>query len=120
MSACPPPPGAKDGTVTNSDRTISRQRALFPLPGAKPDWWIVKEVGRRMGWKTAFAYDRPAEIWREHCRLSAYENDGARLFALPGRSSAGNADYEAMTPFRWGGTPLPMAASRPPMPARGW
>ena len=99
--------GEKDGTVTNSDRTISRQRALFPLPGeAKPDWWIVKEVGRRMGWKTAFAYDRPAEIWREHCRLSAYENDGARLFALPGRSSAGNADYEAMTPFRWGGTPF--------------
>ncbi|WP_347094061.1 molybdopterin-dependent oxidoreductase [Sphingomonas parapaucimobilis] len=99
--------GEKDGTVTNSDRTISRQRALFPLPGeARPDWWIVKEVGRRMGWKTAFAYDRPAEIWREHCRLSAYENDGARLFALPGRSSAGNADYDAMTPFRWGGTPF--------------
>jgi assimilatory nitrate reductase catalytic subunit len=99
--------GEKDGTVTNSDRTISRQRALFPLPGeAQPDWWIVKEVGRRMGWKTAFAYDRPAEIWREHCRLSAYENDGARLFALPGLSSAGNAEYDAMTPFRWGGTPF--------------
>jgi assimilatory nitrate reductase catalytic subunit len=99
--------GEKDGIVTNSDRTISRQRALFPLPGeARPDWWIVKEVGRRMGWKTAFAYDRPAEIWREHCRLSAYENDGARLFALPGRSSAGNGDYDAMTPFRWGGTPF--------------
>ncbi|APX65010.1 molybdopterin-dependent oxidoreductase [Sphingomonas sp. gentR] len=99
--------GEKDGTVTNSDRTISRQRALFPLPGeARPDWWIVKEVGRRMGWKTAFAYDRPAEIWREHCRLSAYENDGARLFALPGLSSAGNAEYDAMMPFRWGGTPF--------------
>ncbi|MFN3674527.1 MAG: molybdopterin-dependent oxidoreductase [Sphingomonas pseudosanguinis] len=99
--------GEKDGTVTNSDRTISRQRALFPLPGdAKPDWWIIKEVGRRMGWKTAFAYDRPAEIWREHCRLSHYENDGSRLFALPGQSSAGNADYDAMQPFRWGGTPF--------------
>src|SRR3546814_7281428 len=72
--------GEKDGTVTNSDRTISRQRALFPLPGeAMPDWWIVKEVGRRMGWKTAFAYDRPVDIWREHCRLSTYNNDGARL-----------------------------------------
>lgn len=99
--------GEKDGTVTNSDRTISRQRALFPPPGdAKPDWWIIKEVGRRMGWKTAFAYDRPAEIWREHCRLSHYENDGSRLFALPGQSSAGNADYDAMQPFRWGGTPF--------------
>jgi assimilatory nitrate reductase catalytic subunit len=99
--------GEKDGTVTNSDRTISRQRAFLPLPGeAKPDWWIVKEVGRRMGWKTAFAYDRPAEIWREHCRLSAYENQGERLFALPGQAAIGNAAYDAMTPFRWGGTPF--------------
>ncbi|MFS0773797.1 molybdopterin-dependent oxidoreductase [Sphingomonas sp. 1P08PE] len=99
--------GEKDGTVTNSDRTISRQRALFPLPGqAKPDWWIVKEVGRRMGWPTAFAYDRPAEIWREHCRLSTYQNDGNRLFALPGHAAAGNAAYDRMAPFRWGGTPF--------------
>jgi len=40
----------KDGTVTNSDRTISRQRAVLPVPGAaKPDWEIMAEVGRRMG-----------------------------------------------------------------------
>ncbi|MBY4637552.1 molybdopterin-dependent oxidoreductase [Sphingopyxis sp. XHP0097] len=96
--------GEKDGTVTNSDRTVSRQRALFPLPGeAMPDWWIVKEVARRMGWKNAFAYDRPADIWREHCRLSTYENDGARFFALPGAAHGGNAAYDAMEPFRWGG-----------------
>ena len=99
--------GEKDGTVTNSDRTISRQRAFLPLPGeAKPDWWIVTQVARRMGWKTAFAYDRPAEIWREHCRLSAYDNHGERLFALPGHAALGNAAYEAMAPFRWGGTPF--------------
>ena len=99
--------GEKDGTVTNSDRTVSRQRAFLPLPGeARPDWWIVAQVGQRMGWKTAFAYDRPAEIWREHCRLSVYQNDGARLFALPGQAARGNADYDAMMPFRWGGTPF--------------
>ncbi|HCB75670.1 MAG TPA: nitrate reductase [Sphingomonas bacterium] len=99
--------GEKDGTVTNSDRTVSRQRAIFPLPGeAKPDWWIVAQVARRMGWKTAFAYDRPAEIWREHVRLSTYRNEGQRLFSLAGRASGGNADYEAMAPFRWGGTPF--------------
>ncbi|MGW8190985.1 molybdopterin-dependent oxidoreductase [Sphingomonas hankookensis] len=99
--------GEKDGTVTNSDRTVSRQRALFPLPGeAKPDWWIIKEVARRMGWKTAFAYDRPAEIWREHVRLSTYRNDGKRLFSLAGHGAGGNAEYDAMTPFRWGGKPF--------------
>ena len=39
----------KDGTVTNSDRTISRQRSVLPTPGqARPDWHILAEVGRRM------------------------------------------------------------------------
>ena len=42
--------GEKDGTVTNSERRISRQRAFLPLPGeARPDWWIVAEVARRTG-----------------------------------------------------------------------
>ncbi|MCD2317286.1 molybdopterin-dependent oxidoreductase [Sphingomonas sp. IC-11] len=99
--------GEKDGTVTNSERMISRQRALFPLPGeAKPDWWIIKEVARRMGWKSAFAYDRPADIWREHVRLANYQNNGTRLFALPGQGGGGNAGYDEMAPFRWGGTPF--------------
>jgi assimilatory nitrate reductase catalytic subunit len=99
--------GEKDGTVTNSDRTISRQRAFLSLPGeAKPDWWIVKEIARRMGWATAFAYDHPADIWREHARLSLFRNDGARMFALPGQAAIGNAAYDAMVPFRWGGTPF--------------
>src|SRR3546814_13694988 len=56
-----------------------------------------------MGVKNAFAYDRPADIWREHCRLSNYDNDGARLFALPGAAQGGNATYDATEPFRWGG-----------------
>jgi assimilatory nitrate reductase catalytic subunit len=94
--------GEKDGTVTNSERCISRQRAIFPPPGeARPDWWIVKEVGRRMGWRSAFAYDRPVDVWREHVRLSAYQNDGTRRFRLD-RATPGNSDYETMGPFRWG------------------
>src|SRR5438445_4525073 len=32
--------GQKDGTVTNSEHCISRQRAFLPPPGeARPDWW---------------------------------------------------------------------------------
>ncbi|MBW8841228.1 MAG: molybdopterin-dependent oxidoreductase [Sphingomonadales bacterium] len=94
--------GEKDGTVTNSERCISRQRAIFPPPGeARPDWWIVKEVGRRMGCRSAFAYDRPVDVWREHVRLSAYQNDGTRRFRLD-RATPGNAAYETMEPFRWG------------------
>ena len=77
--------GEKSGTVTNSERRISRQRAFLPVPGeARPDWWIVTEVARRMGFGGAFAYDSPAAIFREHARLSAFENDGARDFDLGG------------------------------------
>src|SRR5207253_4408129 len=67
--------GEKDGTVTNSERRISRQRAFLPLPGeAKPDWWIVTQVAQRMGFSSAFAYQSAADIFREHAALSAFEN----------------------------------------------
>ncbi len=96
--------GEKDGTVTNSDRTISRQRPFFALPGeARPDWWIIKEVAQRMGWQSAFAYDRSADIWREHARLTAYRNDGRRVLDLRGHATIGNDEYDALAPFRWGG-----------------
>jgi assimilatory nitrate reductase catalytic subunit len=99
--------GEKDGTVTNSDRTVSRQRPFLALPGqAKPDWWIVKEVARRMGWRNAFAYDRPADIWREHARLTAYQNDGQRVLNLRAQATIGNDAYDAMPPFRWGDRPF--------------
>src|SRR5690606_8390043 len=36
--------GEKSGTVTNSERRISRQRAFLEMPGeSRPDWWIVTE-----------------------------------------------------------------------------
>ena len=70
--------GEKDGTVTNSERRISRQRAFLPLPGeARPDWWIVSEVARRLGFGRAFDYRGPADVFREHAALSAFENNGA-------------------------------------------
>jgi len=99
--------GEKDGTVTNSERRISRQRAVLPLPGeAMPDWWIVTQIARRMGWRSAFAYDRPADIWREHARLTAYQNQGKRLLDLRDKAAIGNADYAEMAPFTWGGAPF--------------
>src|SRR3546814_14683747 len=99
--------GEKDGTVTNSERRISRQRPVFPSPGeARPDWWIISEVARRMGWKSAFAYDRPAEIYREHARLSNYRNNGRRLFELRRPVATPNPDSATPAPFCGGASPF--------------
>lgn len=68
--------GEKSGTVTNSERRISRQRPLMPAAGvAKPDWWILSQVATRMG-LTGFDYQDPSEIFNEHVALTAYRNDG--------------------------------------------
>jgi assimilatory nitrate reductase catalytic subunit len=107
--------GEKDGTVTNSDRTISRQRVLFAPPGeAKPDWWIVTQVARAMGWRDAFGFDHPADIYREHARLSAYRNEGKRLFDIGFHGAISNRDYDAMEPVQWGRAPF--AGGRFPTP----
>jgi assimilatory nitrate reductase catalytic subunit len=89
----------KDGTVTNSERCISRQRPFLAPPGsAKPDWWIVCEVAKRLGYAEAFAYAGPDEIFSEHARLSAFENDGRRDFDI---GDLAEADYDALAPVQW-------------------
>ncbi|HEX2509837.1 MAG TPA: molybdopterin-dependent oxidoreductase, partial [Microvirga sp.] len=94
--------GEKDGTVTNSERRISRQRAFLPLAGgARPDWWIITEVARRMGFGAAFPYTRPAEIFREHAALSAFENGGTRIFDIGDLAGLTDADYDALEPVQW-------------------
>src|SRR3546814_18666489 len=75
--------GEKDGTVTNSERRISRQRGFLPLPGeAQPDWWIFAAVGRGMGWAEAFSYRNAAEIFAEYATLSGFRNAGTRDFDI--------------------------------------
>lgn len=94
--------GEKDGTVTNSERRISRQRAFLPTAGeAKPDWWIVAQVAQRMGFGEAFAYGNPGDVFREHAALSAFENDGARDFDLGALAMIGNDAFNAMAPVQW-------------------
>ena len=94
--------GEKDGTVTNSERRISRQRRFLPLPGeAKPDWWIVSEVARRMGFADGFAYPSAADVFREHAALSAFENDGTRDFDLGALVHIDDAAFDALDPVTW-------------------
>ena len=68
--------GEKSGTVTNSERRISRVRQAVPAPGeAKPDWWIVNEVARRMQTRLGkagdlFPFAKPEDVFNEHRRLT--------------------------------------------------
>jgi assimilatory nitrate reductase catalytic subunit len=94
--------GEKDGTVTNSERRISRQRAFLTPPGeARPDWRIVADVAERLGFAEAFAYQSVAAIFREHAALSAFENDGTRDFDLGGLAAISDDEYDALEPTQW-------------------
>jgi len=67
--------GEKDGTVTNSERRISRQRVFLPIPGeARPDWRIVCDVAHAMGYNSGFNYNSACDIFVEHAALSGYDN----------------------------------------------
>jgi|26BtaG_2_1085354.scaffolds.fasta_scaffold02133_2 assimilatory nitrate reductase catalytic subunit len=121
--------GEKSGTVTNSERRISRQRVLLPAVGeAKPDWWILSQVAQRMG-LDGFNYSHPSDIFNEHVALTAWRNeavpdsdDGIPRYLnlaqdLPiamsdreqnGVSGVSQHDYDAMPPFQWGGARIDM------------
>jgi assimilatory nitrate reductase catalytic subunit len=94
--------GEKDGTVTNSERRISRQRAFLPLPAeAQPDWWIISEVAKRMGFAGGFEYDSAQEIFDEHARLSGANNDGSRGFDISGLAGLTRTAYGDLKPVQW-------------------
>ncbi|HHJ80585.1 MAG TPA: nitrate reductase, partial [Candidatus Tenderia electrophaga] len=94
--------GEKDGTVTNSERRISRQKAFLAAPGeAKADWWIVAEVAKQMGFADGFSYASAADVFREHAALSGHENQGKRDFDIAELSSVSNADYDGLKPIQW-------------------
>ena len=94
--------GEKEGTVTNSERRISRQRRFLPLPGeARPDWWIISEVAKRMGFRQGFDYPGPAAIFREFAALSGFENGGERDFDISPLAGLDDAGYDALQPIQW-------------------
>ena len=94
--------GEKNGTVTNSERRISRQRPLMPAPGAaRADWRIIADVAAAMGHVEAFAWTHPAQVFREHARLTAFQNHGARVLDLGPMSAISQPDYDALEPVQW-------------------
>ena len=95
----------KSGTVTNSERCISRQRRLLPTQGeAKPDWWIINQIANRMGFKDSFNYTNEAQIFAEHVALTSennHPNQTPRLLNLSGLSHLTQHDYDSLLPQQW-------------------
>ena len=91
--------GEKDGTVTNSERRVSRHRAFLDAPGsARPDWQIVSDVATRMGFGSAFTYQKSADVFAEFVALDAATSQFPRDLDL---SIFADADYANLLPTQW-------------------
>ena len=62
--------GETDGVCTNTERRVQRLRAAVPPPGAaKPDWWIICQLAKRLG-LTGFDFSEPEAVFNELCSVS--------------------------------------------------
>lgn len=94
----------KSGTVTNSERRISRQRRLLPTPGeGKADWWIISQVAQKMGFKDAFNYLHEGQVFDEYAKMTILDNlDGKkRALNLAGLTNLSSQAYNNLTPQQW-------------------
>ncbi|EKF75184.1 nitrate reductase large subunit [Alcanivorax hongdengensis A-11-3] len=94
--------GEKSGMVTNSERCMSRQRAFVPAPGlARPDWWIITQVARRMGFARGFEYQHEQEIFAEYAALTAEAVRFGKRLDLTAAAGLSADQYERWLPARW-------------------
>ena len=93
--------GEKEGTVTNSDRTISRQRRVLAAPGqARDDWHIIADVAARMGF-AGFDWPSAAAIFREYAGLSGVAGALGSDFDISDLSGLTDEGYAQLAPFTW-------------------
>ncbi len=99
--------GEKIGTVTNSERRMSLQKGVLPPPGeSKHDWQIMTEFAHKLGYRDAFNYTHPVDIFREHAALSGFENSdqphhSRRAFDISAYQHISFSEYENFTPIQW-------------------
>ena len=94
--------GEKSGTVTNSERRISRQRAFLSEPGeSKADWWQICEVAKRMGYEDLFPFESARDVFCEHAALSEFENEQSRDFNIGPLKEVSVEEFDQLEPFQW-------------------
>jgi len=58
-----------DGSFVNTERRVQRVRQAVPPPGeAKPDWWIIAQIAKRLGFE-GFDWQDAGEVFDEFCSL---------------------------------------------------
>jgi assimilatory nitrate reductase catalytic subunit len=102
--------GEKEGTVTNSERRITRVRAAVAGPGeTRADWHMAADFALRLGARLGnplapqlFAYTTPEQVFNEHrettrgrdlditgMSYAILENDGPQQWPMPQGAAAG-------------------------------
>ncbi|WP_144206932.1 nitrate reductase [Shewanella donghaensis] len=100
----------KCGTVTNSERVITRQRGFIAAKGAaKADWWALAEVAKAMGFEQSFSFNNSAAVFKEFAQLSKTVKQAfpQKQFDLSGLAELTDAQYDDLLPTQW-----PVAQSR--------
>ncbi len=106
--------GEKTGTVTNSERRISLQRAFIEPPGqARHDWQMLVDFAHKMGFSEGFNFTSVRDIFVEHAALSGFENNGSRAFDISALSTLSDQQYLNLQPIQW-----PVTAAAPSGTAR--
>ena len=92
----------KNGTVTNSERRISRQTGFKQAAGnAKADWWAISQVAQKMGYADEFDYQNAHQVFCEHAALSGFENQASRAFDISGLKDISAQEYDSLEPIQW-------------------
>lgn len=100
--------GEKDGTVTNSERRISRQRGfLSPYGSSRHDWDIMCEVATKMGY-SGFDFKHPSQIFKEWAKLTGFKNESSRQLDISSLGDITFEQYNKLIPQQW---PLKQSSS---------
>lgn len=90
------PFGAKDGTQTNLDRTLTRAVSFENKDGLLQDWEVFAQLGKYLGYEKSFNFKSSKEVFEEYQEMTKLSKNG--------HLDIYKANYDALAtaPFVWG------------------
>ncbi len=93
--------GRKNGTVTNSERRISRQRSFCRRRASQSRLVDNRSHGRTARLWRGLCPAPSARDFSEHAALSGFENNGQRAFDIGGLADLSREAWDKLAPVRW-------------------